>query len=161
WAGATLPESPASITLSGQNGLIISGSAPAACVCGKREPWAHGSGHTDGSSIRGAAGAGESRSYTPWHMASLGIPHERIKAMPYMVEFWATIERGDTVDKGEGPGPIFAKIVERFHPQALYGDPTRRHLFMVVELENPATVAELMYTLTWFTGNEPKFTPIM
>jgi hypothetical protein len=79
--------------------------------------------------------------------------------MLYMVEFWATIERGDTVDHGEGPGPFFAKMVERFHPQAIYGDPTRRHLFMVVDLENPATVAELMYTLTWFTGNEPKFTP--
>ena len=81
--------------------------------------------------------------------------------MLYMVEFWATIERGDTVDKGEGPGPFFAKVVERFQPQAIYGNPTRRHLFMVVDLETPAKVAELMYTLTWFTGNEPKFTPIM
>jgi hypothetical protein len=81
--------------------------------------------------------------------------------MLYMVESWPTIERGDTVDKGEGPGPFLAKMVERFQPQAIYGDPTRRHLFMVVDLETPAKVAELMYTLTWFAGNEPKFTPIM
>ena len=78
-----------------------------------------------------------------------------------MVEAWATIERGDTVDRGEGPGVFFAKLVERFHPQAFYGDPTRRHIFLVVELENPAKVVELMYALTWFIGNEPKFTPIM
>lgn len=81
--------------------------------------------------------------------------------MLHLVETLATIERGDTVDKGEGPGPFFAKLVARFQPQAIYGDPTRRHIFMVVDLESPAKIAELMYTLTWFTGNEPKFTPIM
>jgi hypothetical protein len=37
--------------------------------------------------------------------------------MLYMAEFWATIERGETVNIGEGPGPFFAKVVERFHPQ--------------------------------------------
>jgi hypothetical protein len=89
------------------------------------------------------------------------VPKERGKAMLHLVETLATIERGDTVDKGEGPGPFFAKLVARFQPQAIYGDPTRRHIFMVVDLESPAKIAELMYTLTWFTGNEPKFTPIM
>ena len=32
---------------------------------------------------------------------------------------------------------------------------------MVVELETPTETAELMYVLTWFTGTEPTFTPIM
>lgn len=81
--------------------------------------------------------------------------------MLYMVEAWATIETGDTIDSGAGPGPFFAKIADRFRPQAIYGNPTRRQIFMVVELNSPADVAELMYALTWFTGNEPKFTPIM
>ena len=81
--------------------------------------------------------------------------------MLYMVEAGATIERGDTIDQGEGPGPFFAKLVERFQPQAIYGNPTRRQIFMVVELETEAKIAELMFAFTWFTGQEPKFTPIM
>ena len=82
--------------------------------------------------------------------------------MLYLVETWATMERGNTTDRGEeGPGPIFAKIAERFRPQAIWGNPTRRHIFMVVDLKSPVEIAELMYVLTWFTGNEPKFTPLM
>ena len=32
---------------------------------------------------------------------------------------------------------------------------------MVVDLDTPAQMAELMYVLTWFTCNEPTFTPVM
>lgn len=32
---------------------------------------------------------------------------------------------------------------------------------MVVNLDTPAQIAELMYILTWFTGDKPTFTPIM
>jgi len=81
--------------------------------------------------------------------------------MLYLVEAWAAMELGNTIDKGEGPGPTFAKIAERFRPQALYGDPTRRHIYLVVELESAVAMAELMYILTWFAGAEPKFTPLM
>jgi hypothetical protein len=81
--------------------------------------------------------------------------------MLYLVEAWASMERGNAIDGGEGPGPFFGRLVERFRPQALYGDPTRRHVFMVVELETPANVAELMYAFTWWTGIEPKFTLVM
>ena len=81
--------------------------------------------------------------------------------MLYLVEAHASIERGNKIDAGEGPGPVFAKIVERFHPQALYGNPTRRQVFMVVDLNTPAEMAELMYVLTWFVDSEPVFTPIM
>jgi hypothetical protein len=51
--------------------------------------------------------------------------------------------------------------VERFHPQALYGNPSRRQIFMVVNLDTSAQMAELMYVLTWFTNIEPTFTPVM
>jgi hypothetical protein len=81
--------------------------------------------------------------------------------MLYLVEAVASMERANTIDAGEGPGPVFAKVAERFHPQALYGNPSRRQIFMVVDLEGPAQMAELMYILTWFVGNEPTFTPIM
>jgi len=81
--------------------------------------------------------------------------------MQYLVQVRASMERANTIDAGEGPGPIFAKIAERFRPGVFYGNPTRRELFMVVNLDTPAQIAELMYALTWFTGAEPSFTPIM
>ncbi len=81
--------------------------------------------------------------------------------MLYLVETHPTTEVGDQVDSGEGPGPMFAKIVERFHPQAFYGNPTRRQGIMIVELDTPALMAELMYVLTWWLKTEPTFTPLM
>ncbi len=81
--------------------------------------------------------------------------------MRYLVEVHASMERGNTIDAGEGPGPLFAKIVERFHPESFFGNPSRRQIFMVVDLETPAEMAELMYILTWFAGTEPAFTPVM
>ena len=51
--------------------------------------------------------------------------------------------------------------MERFRPEAIYGNATRRELFMVVNLDTPAQMAELMYAITWFAGAEPTFTPIM
>jgi hypothetical protein len=63
----------------------------------------------------------------------------------YLVEAHASIEAGDRIDPGDGPGPIFAKIIERFHPQAIYGNPTRRQIFLVVDLGAPAEIAEMLY----------------
>ena len=60
-----------------------------------------------------------------------------------------------------GSATYVAKIVERFRPQAIYGNATRRQVFMVVELETPAKMAELMYVLAWWLKTEPVFTPIM
>ena len=81
--------------------------------------------------------------------------------MLYMVEAHASMKRGNLVDSGEGPGPVFAKIVEQFKPEAFYGCPARRQIFMVVNLETPVQMAELMYILTWSFDVEPIFTPVM
>ncbi len=81
--------------------------------------------------------------------------------MLYMVETKASMERGNAIDAGEGPGPFLTYITEHFSPQAMYGDPTQRHSYFIVELESAAKIAELMYLLTWWSGTEPKFTPIM
>jgi len=80
--------------------------------------------------------------------------------MLYLVEGHPTIQVGDTVDAGEGPGPTIAKIAERFRPQAFYGNPTRRQIFMIVELNTPVEIAELMYVLCWWLKTEPTFTPL-
>ena len=81
--------------------------------------------------------------------------------MKYLVEAHASIERGNAIDASGGPGPFFAHIMERFNPEALYGNPTRRQVFLIVDLETEADIAELMFLFTWSTGNEPVFTPIM
>ena len=81
--------------------------------------------------------------------------------MLYLVAVTASMERANAIDAAGGPGSVFAKIVERFRPEAFYGNPTARQTFMVVTLPTAADVAELMYVLTWFTGGEPSFTPIM
>ena len=81
--------------------------------------------------------------------------------MKYLVEAHASMERGNALDAEGGPGPVFAHIAERFNPEAIYGNPTRRQAFLIVDLDTEADVAELMYLFTWATGNEPTFTPIM
>ena len=81
--------------------------------------------------------------------------------MLYLVQSDAAIQRANQIDAGEGPGPTFAKIIDRFRPEAIYGNPTRRSVLMVVNLETSAAIAELMLALTWFAGNEPTFTPLM
>ena len=74
------------------------------------------------------------------------------------VEAHPTIENGNTIDAGEGPGHVIAQIVERFFtPPAIPGNPSRRQIFMVVNLDTPAQMAELMYVLTWFTSDQLNF----
>jgi hypothetical protein len=81
--------------------------------------------------------------------------------MLYLVDIEAGMEQANEIDKGAGPGPVFAKIAERFKPQSIWGNPTKRQAIMVVDLKTPADMAELMYILTWWAGGTPKFTPIM
>ncbi len=81
--------------------------------------------------------------------------------MKYLVELNASMERGNAIDAAGGPEPLFAHVVERFKPEAFYGNPTKRQTFMIVDLATEAEIAELMYIFTWFSGTEPTFTPIM
>lgn len=81
--------------------------------------------------------------------------------MLYLVDTKAEMKRANEIDGGDGPGPVIERIAKRFHPQSLWGTPDGRRVILVVELKGPAEMAELMYALTWFTGGEPTFTPIM
>jgi hypothetical protein len=78
----------------------------------------------------------------------------------YLVEAHGSMERANTIDAGEGPGPIFGKIADRFHPEAVYLNASRRQIFMIVKLDSPGQMQELMYILTWFSGTEPTFIPV-
>jgi hypothetical protein len=81
--------------------------------------------------------------------------------MKYLVEVTASIERGNELDAAGGPGPILGYIVERFRPECLYGNPTRRQVFLIVDLPCEADAAELMYILTLEAGANPSFTPLI
>ena len=81
--------------------------------------------------------------------------------MLYLVEVEGSMEKANEIDRTGGPGETFAKISERFRPKSFWGDPTGRHIFMVVEWETPAKIAELMFVFTWFAGSKPRFTPLM
>ena len=82
--------------------------------------------------------------------------------MLYLVQTHAEMKTANAIDEGTGPGPFFSKVLDRFRPKAIYGSPDRRRsVIMVVSLDTPALIAELMYALTWFSGNEPTFTPVM
>jgi hypothetical protein len=81
--------------------------------------------------------------------------------MKYLVEVTASIERGNALDDQGGPGPVFGYIAQRFKPEVFYGNPTRRQVFMVVDLPTECETAELMYILTREAGTNPTFTPVM
>jgi hypothetical protein len=81
--------------------------------------------------------------------------------MKYLVEATASIERADAIDEKGGPAPLFSYIVQRFKPEVFYGNPTRRQVFLIVDLATETDVAELMFVIVRNVGAEPKFTPIM
>jgi hypothetical protein len=78
--------------------------------------------------------------------------------MRFMVEIDAGMEKANAVDAGAGPGAMLAKLAQRFKPEAVYGKASLRGAYIV---KSPADISELMYALTWGTGGEPKFTPIL
>ena len=51
--------------------------------------------------------------------------------MKYLVEFHASIERGNAIDEKGGPAALFAHVGQRFKPEAFYGNPTRRQAFLI------------------------------
>ena len=71
------------------------------------------------------------------------------------------MQQANRIDAGEGPGPTFEKIIDRFRPEVIHGTPDHRSVVMVVNLDTPVMMAELMYVLTWFACSEPTFTPVM
>ena len=81
--------------------------------------------------------------------------------MRFVVEIDAGMEKANAIDASGGPGAMLAKLGEQFKPEAIYGKASLRGAYIVVDLKSPADISELMYALTWGTGGEPKFTPIL
>lgn len=81
--------------------------------------------------------------------------------MKYLVEATVSIERGSAIDNKGGPESVIEYIAQRFKPEAMYGNPPRRPVFIIVDSATGAEIAELMFILTRAAGAEPKFTPLM
>jgi hypothetical protein len=81
--------------------------------------------------------------------------------MKHLVEIQVTPKAGqDNETRPGGPGPIVARLVERFKPEAIYMSPARRTLFLVCELD-ATDMAELMSAGCHLSGQHPDFVPVI
>jgi hypothetical protein len=81
--------------------------------------------------------------------------------MKYLVQLEGTPEAGLRMEaRPGGPGPIVARIIERFAPEAVYMSPGRRTVIMVCELTH-ADMTELMIVGSHIAGRHPEFIPVV
>jgi len=80
--------------------------------------------------------------------------------MKYLVEVTPTVEKGNEIDAKGGPGPVFSYVNERFKPQAIYLNATKRQAFLIVDLGSEADLLELSVYATQVCGAEPKVIPL-
>jgi hypothetical protein len=80
--------------------------------------------------------------------------------MKYLVHITASVEQGNAIESSGGPGPLFGWLVERLKPEAAWGTPTSRQVYMVVDYNDPSTIAETMLAVSKVCGKEPTFTPV-
>jgi hypothetical protein len=81
--------------------------------------------------------------------------------MKYLVHLEGTPEAGLRMEAHPGgPGPIVARIIERFAPEAVYTSPGRRTVFLVCEL-TLADMTELMIAGSHISGRHPEFIPVV
>ena len=82
--------------------------------------------------------------------------------MKYMVELSVDAQTGNEIESQPGgPGPVVERILDRFKPEAVYMTMTERKIYMVVDLDDPASTAELMIAGARIAGSYPKFTPVI
>ena len=82
--------------------------------------------------------------------------------MKYMVELCVDAQTGNELEaKPGGPGPVIGRVLGRFKPEVVYMTTTERKIYMVVNLEDPASVTELMIAGAKIAGSYPKFTPVI
>jgi hypothetical protein len=81
--------------------------------------------------------------------------------MKHLVQFRMTPQAGHDLEvRPGGPGPVVARLIERFRPEAVYMSPAKRELFLVCDL-GPADMAELMLAGALVSGQHPEFTAVV
>jgi hypothetical protein len=82
--------------------------------------------------------------------------------MRYLVSCEATLDAGDRLDSQPGgPGAFFAKVAERFRPEAFFVAADRRAAFWVLDLADGAAVTELMHLMLAGARTMPTLQPIL
>jgi hypothetical protein len=81
--------------------------------------------------------------------------------MKHLVQLRITPQAGHDLEvRPGGPGPVVARLIKRFQPEAVYMSPAKRELFLVCDL-GPADMAELMLAGALVSGQHPEFTPVV
>ena len=81
--------------------------------------------------------------------------------MKHLVQLRITPQAGHDLEvRPGGPGPVVARLIARFQPEAAYMSPAKRELFLVCDLA-PADMAELMLAGALVSGQHPEFTPVV
>jgi hypothetical protein len=81
--------------------------------------------------------------------------------MKHLVHLEGTPEAGLRMEtRPGGPGPLVARLIERFKPEVVYMSPGRRAIFMVCDL-SLGDMTELMIAGSHFAGRHPEFIPIV
>lgn len=80
--------------------------------------------------------------------------------MKYVVHTKADVQAGLKLDANGGPGRLFGWVVENYRPEGFYVDPTQRQAWVVVEINDPVKLTELMLVVSRNLGAQPTITPV-
>ena len=82
--------------------------------------------------------------------------------MRYLIRFEASIEAGGRVDRSAGgAGATIGKILELLKPETFYVSVFKREIFMIVNSNDPAMLAEAAHVVQLVAGANLDVTPIM
>lgn len=81
--------------------------------------------------------------------------------MRHLVSVEVGGQAADALDASGGPGPLFARIGERWKPEVFYVAAGKRAAYWVIDFESNASVAELLHLLLAKTGATPTLVPVL
>jgi hypothetical protein len=82
--------------------------------------------------------------------------------MRYLIRFEASMEAGGKVDRSTGgAGAAIGKILDLLKPETFYVSVFKREMFMIVNSNDPALLAEAAHAVQLVAGANLEVTPIM
>ena len=82
--------------------------------------------------------------------------------MRYLIRFEASMEAGGKVDRSPGgAGATIGKILDLLKPETFYVSVFKREMFMIVNSNDPALLAEAAHAVQLVAGANLEVTPIM
>jgi len=82
--------------------------------------------------------------------------------MRYLMRFEASMDAGNKVDRSPGgAGAAIGRILELLKPETFYVSVFKRELFMIVNSDDPAMLAEAAHAVQMVAGANLEVTPIL